>query len=315
MRLDLSVVVPCYNCEKTIRRCLDSIPKNAGIEIILVDDCSADHTAEEIRKYIDEYPEETIRLIQPENNLGAGEARNRGIEAVTKGYLTFADSDDELSAAFGKLIDAELAEDCDCLIFDAEMISSSGSSVLKMFYADGIQPGSIPQKDALVFVRPATWGKIYRTRIVQEHGVCFGRIKRNEDLVFTKTALCFCEKVRYLNIPLYRYYDNPDSLMNDRSLLTEQNAMNAVRLVKPVILENGFAAEFNSIYFLEIVYATTMTLLRLGRTPAQCREHFRQVNNQYDKKDPYRRRYMLKYRLSYLLYKLNLYFLFKMIFR
>ena len=315
MQLDLSVVIPCYNCEKTIIRCLDSIPKQAGVEIILVDDCSADRTAEVIKSYKSGHPDENIRLIQAETNLGAGEARNKGIGAVTKKYLTFVDSDDELAVAFGKLMDSELDADDDCLIFDAEMISRSGSSVLKMFYSDEIQAGGLLQKDALVYVRPATWGKIYRAEMIREHEVRFGRIQRNEDLVFTKTALCYCKSVRYLDIPLYRYYDNPNSLMNDRSLLTEKNAVNAVSAVKETIIRNGFTAEFNSIYFLEIVYATTLTLLRMGKSVGECRAHFKKVHAEYQKKDPYRKRYMLKYRLSYLMYKYNLYFLFKLVFR
>ena len=52
MNLDLSIVIACYNCEKTITRCLDSIPRESGIEIILVDDNSTDSTASIILDYI-----------------------------------------------------------------------------------------------------------------------------------------------------------------------------------------------------------------------------------------------------------------------
>ena len=315
MRLDLSIVIPCYNCENTIIRCLDSIPKGAGIEVILVDDCSSDNTLEKIGGYQKAYPDEAIRVVSNPKNLGAGETRNRALDLVTRTYLTFVDSDDQLAAEFAEQAAPEFDAGFDCLIFDAEMVSPSGSSVLKMFYAEGIARGRVPQKEALVYVRPATWSKIYRSQIIRDHGIRFGRIPRNEDLVFTKSALCFCEKVRYLDQPLYYYNDNPASLMNDRSLLTEKNAMNAVSLAKPVITGSGFETEFNSIYFLEIVYATTLTLLRMGKSPKECRAHFNTVHAQYRKNDPYRSRYMLKYRLSYLLYRLNLFFLFKLIFR
>ncbi len=315
MRLDLSVVIPCYNCENTIVRCLDSIPKGIGIEIILVDDCSSDNTLKKISGYQKTHPDEAIRIVSNLKNLGAGETRNKALDMVTRKYLMFVDSDDQLAAGFAEQVEHEFDVGFDCLIFDAEMVSPSGSSVLKMFYANGIVRGNIPQKEALVYVRAATWSKIYRSQIIRDHDIRFGCIPRNEDLVFTKAALCFCSMVRYLDRPLYYYNDNPASLMNDHSLLTEKNAMNAVSLVRPIITGSGFEPEFNSIYFLEIVYATTLTLLRMGRSSKECRDHFKTVHAQYRKKDPYRSRYMLKYRLSYLLYRLDLFVLFKLIFR
>lgn len=315
MQLDLSIIIPCYNCESTITRCLDSIPKEAGIEVILVNDCSGDRTPDVIRRYQETHPNEAIKVISNPKNLGAGETRNKALDSVNRTYLTFMDADDQLSADFLRLTGPEMDTGFDCLIFDAEMVAPSGSSVLKMFYAGGIAPGDISQKEALVYIRPATWGKVYRSQIIREHNIRFGRIPRNEDLVFTKSALCFCSRIRYMDRPLYYYHDNPASLMNDRSLLTEKNAMNAVEMVKPILIGSGYEREFNSIYFLEIVYATTLTLLRLGRTPGECRAHFRTVHAQYRKRDPYRKKYMLKYRLSYLLYRMNLFFFFKLIFR
>lgn len=315
MNLNLSIIIPCYNCEATIYSCLESIPGDVGIEIILVDDCSKDQTANLIRQYKREHPEKEIVLQHCDKNIGAGEARNIGLGLVSRDYLTFLDSDDQFSSGFLQHVKPAFDTGFDCLVFDANMVSLSGVSYLKMFYTENIAAGDVAQKEALVYTRPATWGKIYRTQVIRDHNIRFGRIQRNEDLVFTKTALCFCKTVRYLAERLYLYHNNPNSLMNNRTLLTEKNAMNAVGLVKPVMLENGFDLEFNSVYFLEIVYATTMTLLRMGKTPGQCREHFRKIDGEYNRKDPYRGRYMRKYRLSYQMFRMNLFFLFRFLFR
>ena len=315
MRLDLSVVIPCYNCVDTIIRCLDSIPKEVGIEFILVDDCSSDNTLETIKNYQETYPDEDIKIVSNLTNLGAGETRNIALGMVSRTWLMFVDSDDQLSMEFADVVRSEFEAGFDCLIFDAVMVTLSETSTLKMFYTNGIAKGDVSQKEALVYVRPATWGKIYRSQIIREHNIQFGCIRRNEDLVFTKSALCFCTHVRYLDKPLYFYHDNPASLMNNRSLLSEKNAMNAVSLVKPIIIDSGFFPEFNSIYFLEVVYATTLTLLRMGKSQSECRTQFKKVHAQYQKKDPYRKKYKLKYRLSYLLYRMNLFFLFKLVFK
>ena len=315
MSLDLSVIIPCYNCEQTIRRCLDSIPKKLGIEIILINDCSEDHTAEEIKNYQDLYPKEDIKLFTNQKNCGAGETRNIALHKVSKKYLLFLDSDDKLSDAFANQIVIALQKNIDCLIFDAELVSANNSHYIKMFYSDHIIPGIVPQKEALVFVRPATCGKLYRSELIKNNKVQFGSIKRNEDLVFTKTALCYCKNIVYLDLPLYLYYDNPNSLMHNKALLTEKNAINAINLIEPVLLQNHFISEYNSIYFLEIVYATTMTLLRLKRPIKEINKHFKIVDSKYNKKDRYRKKYMLKYRLSYLLYNMRLFFLFRILFR
>jgi glycosyltransferase involved in cell wall biosynthesis len=89
----VSVVIPAYNREKTIKRCLDSVVNQTytNLEIIVVDDCSDDSTAEIVSSYNDS----RIKLITLEKNSGAQAARNRGIKEAAAGWITFLDSDDE----------------------------------------------------------------------------------------------------------------------------------------------------------------------------------------------------------------------------
>ncbi len=313
MMLDVSVIIPCFNCEKTIRRCLDSIPKGVGVEVILVNDCSTDRTRDEIIQYKNEFPMETITLIENQENSGAGESRNVALSRITRTYLTFVDADDTLSSDFASQIFKELDKPVDCLIFDAMVVSPNDQSVLRMFYTNRIDTHEVEPKQALTYTRPCTWGKLYRSDIIRENGVRFGNLQRNEDLVFTKTALCYCNTVRYLNAPLYLYYINPTSLMNNKALLTEKNAINAVEQIKPVLIQNGFQDEYNSIYFLEVVYSTSMTFVRLGKINKECIEHFKEVDSLYRKRDPYFSKYLIRYRLTYVLFRLHLFCLFRLI--
>ena len=71
--------------------------------------------------------------------------------------------------------------------------------------------------------------------------------------------------------------------------------------------------ELNSLYFLEVVYSTTMTYLRLGKKMSECRKHYKEVKKKYNKDDKYRNGYILKYRLVYWLFEHNLYILIKRI--
>ena len=90
----VSIIIPSYNSEKTIRSCLDKISeesKKLKSEIIVVDDCSTDKTVEVIKTF------ENIKLIKLENNLGAGNARNKGAEVAIYENLCFIDSDINIS--------------------------------------------------------------------------------------------------------------------------------------------------------------------------------------------------------------------------
>ena len=90
----VSIIIPAYNSEKTIRSCLEKVTKEAELlksEVIIVDDCSTDQTIEIIKTF------QNIKLIKLESNLGAGNARNKGAESAIYENLCFVDSDINIS--------------------------------------------------------------------------------------------------------------------------------------------------------------------------------------------------------------------------
>ena len=240
MGIGLSVVIACYNCEKTIERCLLSIPQDMDTQVILIDDCSTDLTAEIIKKYIKNIKNENVQYYLNSDNLGAGLTRNIGVSLATKEYITFLDSDDEFSEDFAITVRDVLNErNYDCIVFDASKESVASSNKLKMFYSPNITEGQIKKKDAVVFVKGAPWGKIYRTNVIKNNNIQFGEIPINEDLIFTKTAIANCESIYYIEKPLYKYIDNNNSLMHNSALLNEKNAFIAFDTIKSKILTNG----------------------------------------------------------------------------
>ncbi len=103
----ISVIIPAYNSEKYIERCLNSIINQSyrNIEIIVVDDCSTDTTSYIIQKFCK--LDNRIRHIKLPANKGVGYARNIGIKNATGEYLGFVDSDDWIdSNMYSNLIEA-----------------------------------------------------------------------------------------------------------------------------------------------------------------------------------------------------------------
>jgi teichuronic acid biosynthesis glycosyltransferase TuaG len=92
----VSAVIPCYRCCGTIREAVESIAAQTARprEVILVDDCSADGTAEELKRVASEYPPGWIRVLALPRNGGPGYARNAGWDIATQPYIAFLDADD-----------------------------------------------------------------------------------------------------------------------------------------------------------------------------------------------------------------------------
>ena len=99
----VSILIPVYNQESLIERCINSIPKRDDIEIIVVDDCSTDNTLKVLEKF------DNIKIIKNETNLGIGSTRNKLLDNASGDYIFFLDSDDYLyTEEFNKVMDTKL---------------------------------------------------------------------------------------------------------------------------------------------------------------------------------------------------------------
>ena len=107
--MEISIVIPCYNEENNIKRCIDSIKKQSyrDFEVILVDDGSTDKTAEVIKKNIKE--DKRFKYYHKENG-GVSSARNYGIKKSAGHYISFIDSDDYINPDFLKLLYENIKE-------------------------------------------------------------------------------------------------------------------------------------------------------------------------------------------------------------
>ena len=91
--MKLSIIIPVYNQEELIDKCLDSIPLKENIEIIVVNDASTDETSNNVLKYMFN-SNKKIKLINCKENRGAGISRNIGLDEAVGEYVMFLDSDD-----------------------------------------------------------------------------------------------------------------------------------------------------------------------------------------------------------------------------
>ena len=122
----LSIIVPVYNVEKYLNRCIESIVNQTykTIEIILIDDGSSDNSS-----YLcDEWAKKDSRIkVVHKQNGGVSSARNQGIKVATGEYVQFVDSDDYLDVDFCKNIMSEYSDDIDLVVSGFTIIDDSGN--------------------------------------------------------------------------------------------------------------------------------------------------------------------------------------------
>lgn len=226
MKVKVSVIVPVYKAEKTLRRCVDSILKNCceGVEIILVEDQSPDESWNICNQYSNEY--NNIVAIRNEENRGVSYTRNQGLVAAKGKYLLFVDSDDWVE----KNYISELVETAEN--YDTELVISGyvnhdevhngrtdrfdwgGASL----YTEDIHFYSHLKEIYQKRMLQQLWNKIFLREIVEREHISFDEtINVGEDFRFILQYIKAMEdsKAVYLNKALYHYIrDNADSLMS-----------------------------------------------------------------------------------------------------
>ena len=132
--MKVSIIVPVYNMEKRLNKCLDSLINQTykNIEIIVVNDGSMDHSLDIIREY--QAKDSRINVIN-QRNMGISEARNNGLAIATGDYLCFADSDDYVELdMIEELVNKITTDKSDIVVCDYYMFDDQTRKVIEVGY-------------------------------------------------------------------------------------------------------------------------------------------------------------------------------------
>ena len=209
----ISVVIPAYNIEFILSKCLDSILNQSFFdwELILVDDGSTDNTPYIADNYARQYSQ--IKVIHKENG-GVSSARNIGLVNAVGEWITFIDGDDCISKDFFTIFANLLSdENFDLFMGDVEEIDTDGHS----FVEYGLQNCNVSTKEALVqhkILRSGDLhGKFFKMNIIKKHNLQFSeQINYAEDGLFLDKYLSFCKQVYFSSKIVYSYKRNTNGL-------------------------------------------------------------------------------------------------------
>lgn len=208
-----SFIIPAYNANTTIVRCLDSIYKlslnESEFEVILIDDCSTDNTIEIIEKYAKKHA--NIILLRQNENHRQGAARNRGVSIAQGKYIVFVDSDDESAAG---VVDAlRLAEnnELDMVAMHYVNINESENVIEKeRITLDGFFRGvELQIKHPFWCTGPIAY--LYRKSFMEKVNYPFKSDVLYEDSDYVTVHLYHAERMMYSAQPAYRVHYNATS--------------------------------------------------------------------------------------------------------
>ncbi|MBE7712495.1 MAG: glycosyltransferase [Cyanobacteria bacterium SIG26] len=212
--ISVSVIVPVYNVEKYLERCLDKLINQTlkSIEIICINDGSKDNSREILAKYAQK--DNRIIIIDQEN-AGLSAARNAGMEIAKGEYIGFVDSDDWVDLDFyEKLYNAAKENDCDIAV--ADFIRQHPKKQKKRLHFTEEKIYETTEDKYLIcktFREGCVWNKIYRTQMLKDINLKFVVGMYYEDRDFTARSLHFSKKLVTVPDTYYNYFVNPKSIV------------------------------------------------------------------------------------------------------
>lgn len=214
---DISIIVPIYNAEKYLNKCLDSLINQSKeeLEFILVNDGSTDSTEEIIKSYKDK----RIKYFKNKNQ-GIGKTRNFGIEKATSKYIMFLDSDDYLEEnACEELFNKVSSEKLDLAICDYYKLYEDGrkeDEKLPSFENTTLKE----TPNLLLDINLAPWNKIYSRELITKNNIRFVENLKYEDAPFVAECLDKAKKIGKVDLMLNAYiiHGNSETTVRDERI-------------------------------------------------------------------------------------------------
>ncbi len=296
----ISVIVPVYNVEPYIAKCLGSLTGQTmqELEFIIVDDCGTDRSMDIARTFAARDPR--FRILEGTVNLGTGPCRNRGMDAARGEFIGFVDPDDWVAPDFFQLLyEKGVAEHADVVRgtrydnrnFRLQEASWTSNDVIRKGLADSRWIG-------LTFYSNF-WLAIYRTELLRQHHIQFPPIRPGQDVVFLLNVLLHTENIAFEDRAHYYYYHSrPDSADNDfsaeyfnagfKQIRARGELINQSSLPEHVIVEywgelliwNNLlhyqlprVAQYNKDYYVEFFTHVKEIFLSCGHAREICKTH------------------------------------------
>jgi len=285
----VSVVVPIYNVEKYIERCINSILSQSykNIQLILVDDGSTDNSGKIIEKY------NNRAIIIHQHNLGQSAARNTGVSYATGKYLMYVDSDDYISqGTILTLVKKMETSSYDMCCFRGYSKDNRGQlyNIGRDFSVSEFDKNSDIVKDGLLGknIKTSVCSKIFLLSMIRDNNITFLEGVINEDYLYTNIVILYAQRVAFVNQPFYyveRRQNSTSRNFKDENITT---IVHHYHYLLKVYSEHGKLDQFKEFLYCQYLIGNLFTLYTIAYNVKKYID-FLYFHNLVDKKDFYNR--------------------------
>ena len=248
----VSVIIPVYNTEKYLARCIDSVVSQSfdDIEIICINDASTDNSLEVLKMYAKF--DNRINIINKQINGGLSVARNIGCSIAKGEYLMFVDSDDLISTnAVEILYNNAVQNNSDVVLFafvkgSSDILPKSIVGVPECQNLGSFNANTLPA-NILKLIPLTTWCKFYKTQFLKDNSISFYEGIIYEDVPFWAEVFTRAKSIIYVNEPLYFYRENRDGQITKDCGTKLFDIIKCYELVKNIYKENNYYDKYKCV--------------------------------------------------------------------
>lgn len=274
-----SILIPTYQSEDTIERCLNSVlEQNGNYEVIVMDDGSKDHIRDKVKPYLSQ-----ITFIKNKQNKGVAFVRNELIKRAHGEYLLFVDSDDYLRPGLLEEMDSILDKEkkIDVISFCMELVNKNQEVIQVMNkpcldITSGQHLFTTFVEKGVTFDTPVSY--LYRKDYLIKHSFFYEEGYHHEDFGLTPLILVYAEKIISIDKRFYCYVQTDESITRSRCLSKiKRNAYDMLHhfdILKEKIDQDAYLTKKTKDYFHS--FLANALLLKLKSLPKEYYDEFRQ---------------------------------------
>lgn len=214
--MKISIIIPAYNAEKYIERCLKSVlaaltaARSVSGEILVIDNGSSDKTLTVVRKCRERAPKGVLHVMSC-HTPGAAAARNFGTLKAKGEYIWFIDADDYIAeGAIKKLTERADEYGADLVMMGAKRLNRDGDTV----YLSAVEAGQPDTKSRFIRYGMGPWQVMIKRKWWEKHGFAFKEGIIHEDMELMSALILYTERFASVDESLYFYCDTPESVLN-----------------------------------------------------------------------------------------------------
>lgn len=256
----ISIVIPCYNVEKYVEKCIKSIMNQtySDLEVIVIDDKSTDGTYDVLLKLKKEYNDRFI-LLQNEKNSGLAYTRNFGVKKATGKYIGFIDSDDYVAPDYYEvLVEKILNDKSDLVVNDIQLVDESGNNignVVKSCILDEVSKVSIIDNG----LAASACNKLLRKDLLLKYPFLEGKI--NEDVASIIPIIVHSDKISYTDKAVYNYVQRHNSIQNSKFSEKRFDMFDSIKVCLDRISDDSNYETYRDIILLHQLLETYIYIL------------------------------------------------------